>query len=314
MSEPTEAVNASASKAPKERSPSFPFIPLSTAIGRLEAFERTFGRHPTPANKVGLAWEMKPASSQAAQTVAALKSFGMVEYEGSGPDRLTSITEDGRNYLRAQQASVKQEIARRFAMNPKVIAKYWQEWGSERPMDAVALDHLVLKAAFTESAAATFLTVYDETIAFAGLTDSDKTATPDDGEKLKDEPPVQKFGIGDWVSVEAGGQVIFDRTRVRALSPPWVFVEASQTGAKMEDVTLLERAKPQSEAGPVLPFEQVREEREGEEMDRFTVDEGVVEITFPSGMTVDSVEELEQFFTLFIKKAKRRAGAAQKPG
>jgi hypothetical protein len=314
MSEPTGTVNTSAPKAAKERSPSFPFIPLSTAIGRLEAFERTFGRHPTPANKVGLAWEMKPASSQAAQTVAALKSFGMVEYEGSGPDRLTSITEDGRNYLRAQQASVKQEIARRFAMNPKVIAKYWEEWGSERPMDAVALDHLVLKAAFTESAAATFLTVYDETIAFAGLSDSDKTKVPSDGGKLEDEPPVQEFGIGDWVSVEAGGQVIFNRTRVRALNPPWVFVEASQTGAKMEDVTLLERAKPQSETGPVLPFEQAREEREGEEMDRFTVDEGVVEITFPSGMTVDSVEELEQFFTLFIKKAKRRAGAAQKPG
>jgi hypothetical protein len=47
----------------------------------------------------------------------------------------------------------------------------------------------------------------------------------------------------------------------------------------------------------------------GEDMDRSTVDEGVVKITFPSGMTADSVEELEQFFNLFIRKAKRRAGA-----
>jgi hypothetical protein len=30
-------------------------------------------------------------------------------------------------------------------------------------------------------------------------------------------------------------------------------------------------------------------------------------------MTADSVEELEQFLNLFIKKAKRRAGADKKP-
>jgi len=311
MSEQSDTAQGGAGKAPKERSPSFPFIPLSIAVGRLEAFEQTFGRHPTPANKVGLAWDMKPASSQAAQTVAALKAFGMVEYEGSGPGRMTSITEDGRNYLRAQQSSIKREIAQRFALNPKVIAKYWQDWGQERPMDAVALDELVLKAAFTQSAAETFLRVYDETIAFAGLADSDKEEAADDDTGDKDEPPVRTLNVGDWVCVEAGGQVIYDRTRVRAVNPPWVFVEASQAGAKMEDVTLLERGAPQTEVPPVLPFEQVREAREGEEMDRFTVDEGVVKITFPSGMTVDSVEELEQFFSLFIKKAKRRAGTAK---
>ncbi len=48
-------------------------------------------------------------------------------------------------------------------------------------------------------------------------------------------------------------------------------------------------------------------------MDRFTVDEGVVKITFPSGMTTASVDELDEFFKLFIKKAKRRAGAEKKP-
>jgi hypothetical protein len=51
----------------------------------------------------------------------------------------------------------------------------------------------------------------------------------------------------------------------------------------------------------------------GEEGDRFTVGGGVVKVTFPSGMTTDRVAELEEFFKLFIKKAKRRAGAEQKP-
>lgn len=48
-----------------------------------------------------------------------------------------------------------------------------------------------------------------------------------------------------------------------------------------------------------------------DETDRF-VDEGGAKITFPSGKTPDSLDELEQFFSLFIRKAKRRAGA-EKP-
>ena len=67
----------------RDRSPSFPFIPLSTAIERLEAFEKTFGRHPTPKIKAGIAWGMKEGGSQANQTLAALKAFGLLESDGS---------------------------------------------------------------------------------------------------------------------------------------------------------------------------------------------------------------------------------------
>jgi hypothetical protein len=233
-----------------------------------------------------------------------------VQYEGNGPSRLTSITEDGRNYLRAQQDSVKKEIAQRFALTPKMIATYWRDWGRDRPHNDVALDHLVLKAQFTQSAAETFLRVYDETIAFAGLIDSDTEAEVDADNGEQATTPGQELRVGDLVSVMAGGQVVYEKTRIRHIEAPWVFVEASQAGAKMEDVTLLERGTKQVERPPVLPFGQQEDKAtEGEEMDRFTVDEGVVKIVFPSGMTADSVEELEQFFQLFIKKAKRRAGA-----
>ncbi len=83
---------ASASKGKKDRSPSFPFIPLGAAIDRLAAFEAKFGRHPTPADKAGLAWGIKEGSSQADQTLAALRSFGLVIYKGTGPKREVSIS------------------------------------------------------------------------------------------------------------------------------------------------------------------------------------------------------------------------------
>src|SRR5438477_7215546 len=97
-------------KPKRDRSPSFPFIPLKTAIERLEAFEKHFGRHPTPANRAGAAWGMKEQSSQADQTMAALRSYGLVTYDGMGPKRTVSISEEGRKYLRAQQEGVKEAV------------------------------------------------------------------------------------------------------------------------------------------------------------------------------------------------------------
>lgn len=161
-------------KASKDRSPSFPFIPLKTAVERLEAFEKKFGRHPTPFAKVGLAWGLKEKSSQADQTLAALRSFGLVRYEGMGKERQVLLTEEGRTYIRAQQDSVKRQILKQSALRPKIIRKFWTTWGPDRPTDEVALDQLTLKNSFTDAGAKTFLSVYDATISYAGLSASDK--------------------------------------------------------------------------------------------------------------------------------------------
>src|SRR5882672_7560261 len=152
-------------KGKRDRSPSYPSISLKTAMERLATLDEHFKRHPAPFAKAGLAWGMKVASSQASSTVAALKSFGLVEYEGSGNDLKVNVSEDGRTYLRAQQENIKLEVLRRVALKPKAIAKYWAEWGNPRPIDDVCLDELVLKAKFSQPGAQTFLKVYDATIA-----------------------------------------------------------------------------------------------------------------------------------------------------
>jgi hypothetical protein len=173
-------------KGSKDRSPAFPFIPLKTAIERLVSLETMFTRHPIPALKAGLAWGMKEASSQASQTLAALKYFGLVEYQGDGTDRVATLTDDARTYLRAQQDTVKAEVLRRVALRPKAISLKWETWGADRPPDPVCLDQLVLKDKFGSPAAVTFLKVYDETIAYAGL-GREGTIPP-----VKEEtPPVQ---------------------------------------------------------------------------------------------------------------------------
>lgn len=154
----------------RERSPSFPSISLSVAVDRLAAFEKKFGRHPASADQAGRAWGLKMAD----QTVAALRYFGLLDYIGRSADRQITISEDGRTYLRAQQDAVRQEILKRAALRPREIRKFWSVWGADRLPDDICLDELTFKNGYSDRGARVFLKVYDATIAFAGLADSDK--------------------------------------------------------------------------------------------------------------------------------------------
>jgi hypothetical protein len=300
-------------KAPKDRSPSFPFVGLPTAIERLVAYEEKFGRHPTPANKAGLAWGMKEASSQAAQTLAALKSFGMVDYSGAGPARSTNLTDNGRNYLRAQQDSVKREIIRSFALTPKVIANYWEQWGAKRPIDAVCLDELVLKAKFTDSAAATFLRVYDETVAFAGLTDSDMENLPGDETGGRSDKP--KIEVGDWVQAEVNGSLQFpDPVRVRAIQEhdgaTFVFVDGETSGIPMESATL-ERKGVSPAKGAATPTLELPEQerggsRKGWKEERLIDDDGgEIFISYQGDPSTTRYEFIRDYLDFKVKRAKK---------
>ncbi|WP_116653158.1 hypothetical protein [Pelagibacterium sediminicola] len=248
-------------KQTKDRSPSFPFIPLEEVVKRLQAFEQTFGRHPAPASKAGLAWGMKENSSQANQTLAAMRAFGLVRYEGSAAERKALLTDDARTYLRAQQESLKRDVLKKIALEPAQIKKFWSVWGADRPPDPVCLDDLVLKHAFTDSAAHTFLKVYDATIDYAGLTDSDTIVEPTDDD-ADAAPPASDIKVGDLVQIEIGGAFqLSEPKRVRAIQGheghDWVFIEGSETGFEMSQVVLQEpAAAPTAKSPPRLAIDQ----------------------------------------------------------
>jgi hypothetical protein len=249
---PTAGTEAQAAAKPKrERSPSFPFIALPAAIKRLVEFEEYFKRHPAPAKHSGKAWGMKGWTSQAQQTLAALKSFGLVDYQGAGENLQAALSEDGRIYLRAQQDSIKREVLKRAALKPKNIAKYFATWGADRPPSEVCLDQLVLKDSFNEAGAKLFLHVYDTTIAYAGLGDSDKVTPdmPDDGElevgygaDRFDAPTVE---VGDYVQwTSAGVDQFKPPRRVTGIKDDHVFVLGSLAGMPMQEITVVDAPTP----------------------------------------------------------------------
>jgi hypothetical protein len=176
----------------RDRSPNYPCVPLATAIDRLISLEKYFSRHPAPISKVGLAWGLKENSDQAGQVLSAMRYFGLIDYQGNPPARQAVLSEDGRTYLRAQQESIKRDILRQAALRPRMIRKFWDKWGPDRPPDPVCSDDLTLHNGFSERGAPAFLKIYDATIAFAGLAHPDKVAPDsaeviDDGEELAAE-------------------------------------------------------------------------------------------------------------------------------
>ncbi|SBP88008.1 hypothetical protein [Thiomonas delicata] len=300
-----------ASKIARDRSPSFPFISLKAAVDRLVALEGKFGRHPAPAEKVGLAWSMKEKSSQAFQTLAALKAYGLVEYQGSNKDRQAMLTDDARTYLRAQQQEIKAGVLKSCALRPKALATYWKQWGADRPIDEVCLDQLVIKDGFTQSAAATFLRVYDDTIDFAGLSGGDgetRIGDKDDAlvaETNREDSSDRQVKIGDFVCWELNGVIQFAAKRVVGLSPDgmFAFVEGSSTGLSIKELIVVS-APPNAPSG-AHPSPPSPPPGAGLKQDTFSLDEGTVVLQWPSSLSQESYDDFKDWIDLQLRKIKR---------
>jgi len=171
----------------RDRSPAYPNITLKAALDRLTEFDTHFKRTAARPEKVGDAWGIK-GKAYVDRTAAALRYFGLLEYQGSGKERQIVVSEEGRKYLRAQQEETKQEVIKAAALRPKQLAKFWGRWSSDRPADAACIDDLVQTHGFSVGGARDFLKVYDATISYAGLTDSDKIdPKAGDGTEEEDE-------------------------------------------------------------------------------------------------------------------------------
>lgn len=190
----------------RDRSPAYPNVPLEVALARLVEFEAHFKRSAARPEKIGEAWGVK-AKGFADRVAAALRYFGLIEYQGAGKDRRIVVSDEGRKYLRAQQDEIKREVIRAAALRPKSIADFWNEWGADRPADAACLDELVLKSGFSEAGARKFLKVYDATISYAGLSASDKL--PESREEAREDE-----GKGDHVSLPSPSSALPARGKV----------------------------------------------------------------------------------------------------
>ena len=245
------------SSGQQDRSPSYPLVSLETALKRLTAFEAHFKRSTPRPEKVRDAWGIK-AKAYADRTLAALRYFGLINYKGFGKERLIVVSDEGRKYLRAQQVETKRAVVKAAALRPNQIAKFWKEWGDDRPADAACLDELMINHGFSEAGASKFMAVYDATITFAGLSSSDKMPESDeeidgDGDENNgnDDPPPPTIKVGDYIQWTSGGVDQFKPARrVVSVSADGshVQVHGSPGGVPMSEATVVDPPAPPSPA------------------------------------------------------------------
>jgi len=253
----------SAGPAQRDRSPAYPVIPLKEALDRLAEFERHFKRQAAPPERAGDAWGVK-AKAYTDRTIAALRYFGLFDYQGQGSARVVAISDLGRTYLRAQQGETRREVIQAAALRPKQIAKYWNRWGADRPPDGACLDDLVLNNGFSPNGAKDFIRIYDETIGLLMAAQFDRIDALKTSFSPRDE------------------DAVWDEAADAQREPPAA-----------------------GRPSPSTPSEAPTEE------ERFVTDEGAVIIRFPQDLGLASIEDLDEFLALFLKKARRRAERQQ---
>ncbi|MFQ5954863.1 MAG: hypothetical protein ACE5JZ_07360 [Kiloniellales bacterium] len=309
----------------RERSPSFPYIPLEKAIERVRAMEQQHKQFEAVPAVVAKTWGITPKSSTFLQTIAALKAFGLTDDHGVGKNRKLRVSDLARRILHDTRPGAREAALKEAASKPKLLRDYAVAWRTGRPSDEHCISELTLERGFTQEAATNFVRVFDDTFRFANLGSSDSIADntmggagtepeSDDGE-IGTHPEIE---VGDLIQVEIGGELQFEKPkRVRAMQEhegrQWVFIEGSEAGIPMEQVIVDQKATEEGARTepPILPEEHSPPDP-GKRREVTSLDEGDAVLVWPESISPDSYHDLKAWLDGILNKARRRAGVPEK--
>lgn len=301
----------------------FPFINLAKAIGRAKSiFENDRGGKGLRMPVAFSAWGYSDKSSGGFQTVAALKQYGLLVDEGSHNDRSVKLTEEARRYFQTEIDADRQKLEHNFALHPALMKHLFTHWEGGLVDDPVARTYLKTEIGLNEQSARSALGIYKENLSYVQGTGDSKRSEPEGeiGDSNRGREGVVYGGarVGDLIDYESGGAIANSAPlRVRALSPDqsWVFVEGSEAGLQMEQVIVRERPDPGAIQPPTLPLgvgdkgKEAKPLADGYRSETFDTDEGAVEISWPSNLSTQSVEDMQSWVELLMKRIERRAKA-----
>ena len=153
----------------KARSINYPFIPLKKALLRVEQIDKKEGKNPVAPDIAAEHWEYSPASSGVRQTIAALKSFGLIEVSG---DKNIQISESALHIIldKRKDSTERDNFIKTAATKPKIFNEMWEKWGQSRlPSDENMEYFLIFEKKINKVSASKIIKIFKETISFANL-------------------------------------------------------------------------------------------------------------------------------------------------
>lgn len=308
-------------KKPKQgRSPAYPGLTIQQALIKAKALYDAEGKYAVPMPSAFAAWGYGAKSSGGREVRAALKYYGIISVEGDNETGKVKLTEKALRVLldEREDQSEKFNIIRDLALTPGIHKLLVEAFPDGLKSDATVEHYLVFDQGYNKSAASELVAQFKATADYTGLY---KPASlldikPQPHEAGSDEGKPAE--IGDLVQIEIGGALQLEKPkRVRAVQvhegKPWVFVEDHETGVPMEQVEVIEKGSATAGTAnvPRLPLprrDDDADDNKSVRKSRFALAEGDVVVTFPENLSADSVEDLDGFWQVFIKKARREAG------
>ena len=299
------------------RSPAYPFISVQKALDKAKALYDQEGDYPAPLSSAVGSWGYSPKSSGGRQTLATMKYYGLIEVTGEGDARKVKVSDVARRILLDQREddSEKRQLIRRVAITPSAHKALFEQYPNGLASDGTVEHFLIFDSGYNKEAARELLAEFKETARFAGfyqpssLVDKPTDVVEADGDK---QPP--QFKVGDKVQVTVGGVDLFaNGATVLGFSQDgaYVFIDKSDSGAKLEEVTLIEAVEAQEVERPAKPAGLMAAANDstpkGHRKAVFPLDEGDVSLIFPEGLSADALTDLGSYLDIFLKKEQRKA-------
>jgi hypothetical protein len=175
------------------RSPRYPFVPLGEAVKRLDEIrefkeESRCSTYALTTDDLSRAWLLKQSSSAFAQTIAALRQYGLLDRRAGEGGQLW-LSDLGLRIIMTDRSSVDYSSAvKEAALKPRVFKELWELSAASDLDQRATVEYLIRyrgEGLFTRKGAENLLRIFDETMRYAAVRPS-----PDDAfttEHITDE-------------------------------------------------------------------------------------------------------------------------------
>jgi hypothetical protein len=173
----------------RQRSPSYPGVNLETALERARTLYDRERRGTAPISAILDHWGYSPGTGPGLVTLAALKKFGLLQDEGSGPSRKARLSPLALQIILDDRddSPERDRAIRTAALSPTIHQDLWNRFGPELQSDATMRHFLRFDRNFTDKAADELIREFRETVSFAGLSESD-SLSPNGGDYSEQTP------------------------------------------------------------------------------------------------------------------------------
>lgn len=311
----------------RTRSPNYPIYGIETALRKVEVLANDFKRFRVPLSaateKLGF---KSPASSAAAQAIAALRAYGFIEVHGSGDSRQVAVSEIAHKIL--GNHADRPQLLKQAALAPSIHRELFGRFMSPDGLapDAAISQYLKFDrqaAQFNPEVVDVLIRQFRGTLAFVGINSSGSMS----GEKP--ESSADQVEVGDLVQWESQGVAQFPAPRrVSGLSDDgqWVFVDGNATGIPIDQVKVEKKASEVQMTGhnnatsttsavvpPPNPAFQATPPPAPPPTDArqyaMTTDTGEVVVRWPAVLSAEDFESVEAWLEILKKKIKRSVKA-----